>query len=123
MKHIPAIKKALGIAGIYSETAIWKGRGNSNKDIAQIDLVISRRDNCINLCEIKFYENQFAIDKKYAAALQQKKQVFQTATKTRKHLFITFISSAGLQSNIYSVGLIDQQVVLDDLFVAWQKEG
>jgi type II secretory pathway predicted ATPase ExeA len=123
MKHIPAIKKALGIAGIYSETAIWKSRSNSSKDAAQIDLVISRRDNCINLCEIKFYENSFAIDKKYAAALQQKKQVFHTETHTRKHLFITFISSTGLQSNTHSIGLVDQQVTLDDLFVAWQKEG
>jgi hypothetical protein len=118
MKHIPAIKKALGIAGIYSETAIWKSRGNSSAAAAQIDLVISRRDNCINLCEIKFYENKFTIDKKIAAALQQKKHIFQTETKTRKHLFITFISSMGLQQNEHSTGLIDQQLTLDDLFSA-----
>ena len=123
MKHIPAIKKALGIGGIYSETAIWKSKGNSNKDAAQIDLVISRRDNCVNLCEIKFYENKFSIDKKYAAALQQKKHIFQQETQTRKHLFITFVSSMGLQLNEYSIGLIDQQITLDDLFVPWQKEG
>ena len=123
MKHIPAIKKALGIGGIYSETAIWKSRGNSIKDAAQIDLVISRRDNCINLCEIKFYENKFLLDKKYAAALQQKKLVFQQETKTRKHLFITLISSTGLQTNEHSLGLIDQQLTLDDLFIPVQREG
>jgi AAA+ ATPase superfamily predicted ATPase len=118
MKHIAAIKKALGIAGIYSETAIWKSRGNSSKDAAQIDLVISRRDNCINLCEIKFYENKFTIDKKIAAALQQKKHIFQRETKTRKHLFITFVSNAGVQQNEHSIGLVDQQLTLDDLFSA-----
>ncbi len=123
MKHIPAIKKALGIGGIYSETAIWKSRRNSSRDVAQIDLVISRRDNCINLCEIKFYENKFLLDKKYAAALQQKKQIFQQETKTRKHLFITLISTTGLQHNMHSIGLIDQQIALDDLFVPVQKEG
>jgi uncharacterized protein len=123
MKHIPAIKKGLGITGIYSETAIWKSRGNSSKGAAQIDLVISRRDNCINLCEIKFYENQFTIDKKYAASLQQKKYIFQQETKTRKHLFITLISSVGLQANEHSIGLIDQQITLDNLFVPLQKEG
>jgi uncharacterized protein len=122
MKHIPAIKKGLGITGIYSETAIWKSRGNSSKGAAQIDLVISRRDNCINLCEIKFYENQFTIDKKYAASLQQKKYIFQQETKTRKHLFITLISSVGLQANEHSIGLIDQQITLDNLFVPLQKE-
>lgn len=123
MKHIPAIKKALGIGGIYSETAIWKSRGNNSKDAAQIDLVISRRDNCINLCEIKFYENKFLLDKKYAAALQQKKQIFQQETKTRKHLFITLVSCNGIQANEHSTGLIDQQLTLDDLFVPVQKEG
>jgi uncharacterized protein len=123
MKHIPAIKKSLGISGIYSETAIWKSRGNSSKDAAQIDLVISRRDNCINLCEIKFYENTFSVEKKYAVALLQKKHIFQQETKTKKHLFITLISSTGLQPNEHSIGLIDQQLTLDHLFTPWQKEG
>lgn len=123
MKHIPAIKTGLGIHGIYSETAIWKSKGNSDKDVAQIDLVINRRDNCINLCEIKFYENKFILDKKYAAALQQKKSIFKTETKTRKHLFITLITTVGIQSNEHSLGLIDQQLTLDHLFIPWQKEG
>lgn len=95
MKHIPALKTALGISGIYCETAIWKSRGNSSNCAAQIDLVIDRRDNCINLCEIKFYENTFSIDKKYAATLLQKKHIFKTVTKTRKQLFITLITTMG----------------------------
>lgn len=122
MKHIPALKIALGISGIFSETAIWRGRGNSSKDAAQIDLVINRRDNCINLCEIKFYENIFSIDKKYAAALQQKKNIFRQETKTNKQLFITLITSTGIQANEHSLGLIDQYLTLDHLFIPWQKE-
>ena len=123
MKHIPAVKTALGINGIYSETAIWKSRGNSSNDAAQIDLVIDRRDNCINLCEIKFYENKFILDKKYAAALQQKKRIFKEETKTRKQLFITLITTTGIQANEHSLGLIDQHLALDNLFIPWQKEG
>jgi uncharacterized protein len=123
MKHIPAIKAGLGISGIYCETAIWRSRGNSSNDKAQIDLVIDRRDNCINLCEIKFYENRFLLDKKYAAALLQKKHIFKEETKTRKQLFITLITTTGIQPNEHSLGLIDQQLALDHLFVPWQKEG
>ncbi len=117
MKHIPALKQGLCISGIYSETAIWKSTANSSNDAVQIDLVIDRRDNCINLCEIKFYENTFSIDKKYAAALLQKKHIFKTATKTRKQLFITLITTTALQQNEHSLGLIDQQWNLDHLFV------
>ncbi len=123
MKHIPAIKTALGISGIYSETAIWKSRGNSSNDAAQIDLIIDRRDNCINLCEIKFYENKFILDKRYAAALQQKKRIFKEETKTRKQLFITLLTTTGIQSNEHSLGLIDQHLTIDNLFIPWQKEG
>jgi AAA+ ATPase superfamily predicted ATPase len=122
-KHIPAIKMALGISGIYSETSIWRSKGNSTNGGAQIDLVINRRDNCINLCEIKFYETQFSLDKKYAAALQQKKNIFRAETNINKHLFITLITSSGIQANENSIGLIDQYLNLDQLFVAWQKEG
>lgn len=122
MKHVPAVKIALGITGIYSETSIWKSRGNSSNDAAQIDLVINRRDNCINLCEIKFYENKFVLDKKYAAALQQKKKIFKLETKTRKHLFLTFITSTGIEPNENSIGLVDQYLELDQLFVSWKKE-
>lgn len=123
MKHIPAVKIALGIPGIYSETAIWKSRSNNKNDAAQIDLVINRRDNCINLCEIKFYENKFSLDKKYAAALQQKKSIFKQETKTNKQLFITLITTMGIQANEQSTGLIDQLLNLDQLFASWQKEG
>lgn len=123
MKHVPAVKIALGITGIYSETSIWKSRGNSSNDAAQIDLVINRRDNCINLCEIKFYENKFSLDKKYAAALQQKKKIFKLETKTRKHLFLTLVTSTGIEPNENSIGLIDQYLELDHLFVPWKKEG
>ncbi|MFM9910620.1 MAG: AAA family ATPase [Chitinophagaceae bacterium] len=121
MKHVPAIKNALGISGIYSESAIWKSKSNTNNTAAQIDLVINRRDNCINLCEIKFYENKFLLDKKYAAALSQKKKLFKEETKTRKQLFITLISSMGITGNENSIGLIDQQLNLDHLFIALSK--
>ena len=116
MKHIPALKTALGISGLYTETAIWKSKGSSKKNAAQIDLVINRRDNCMNLCEIKFYEGKFILDKNYATTLYQKKAIFKQETKTNKHLFITLITTGDVQPNEHSIGLIDQYIRLDELF-------
>jgi uncharacterized protein len=116
LKHVGAIKKALGIAGIYSENSIWKSKAVKNGSAAQIDLVINRRDNSINLCEIKFYENEFTIDKKYAVQLENKKHQFKLQTQTKKHLFITLISTHPLQQNANSIGLIDHVITLDKLF-------
>ncbi len=117
LKHTEAIKQALSIAGIYSETSIWKSKTVKTGNAAQIDLVINRKDNCINLCEIKFHEKDFMIDKKYAAELENKKMRFKEETKTNKQLFVTLISTKPLIHNINSIGLVDNVVSLDKLFV------
>jgi hypothetical protein len=122
LKHLTAIKMALGIQGIHTQAGIWRSKKNTGGG-AQIDLVIDRRDNCINLCEIKFYEATFGIDRKYAVALREKKMAFKQETKTRKQLFLTFISSMGLQYNEHSLGLVEHQLTADVLFVPSKYEG
>ena len=52
-KHIQQIKQALGISGIYTEISAWRGKTTTQG--AQIDLLINRADQCINICEIKFH--------------------------------------------------------------------
>lgn len=121
-KHVPALKNALGISGMYSHASAWKSRTVTGKDNVQIDLVIDRRDNCINLCEMKFYNHIFSIDKNYAALLRKKTQVFKEQTKTRKHLFTTLVTVFGLQHNENSIGLIDHVITVPSLFTYFPKE-
>lgn len=121
LKHVPAIEIALGIHGIHTEAKIWRGKGST--DGAQIDLIIDHRDNCINLCEIKFYEAPFSIDKKYAAALRNKVLAFKSETGTRKQLFLTFITCTGLTHNEHSLGLADVHLSADSLFLPFRFAG
>ncbi len=116
IKHTEAIKAALGIKGIYTETSIWKSNAVTESKSAQIDLVINRNDNCINICEIKYYENAFAIDKKMAIQLENKKNIFRQETKTKKQLFVSMITTYPIQPNIHSIGLIDHNITLEKLF-------
>jgi uncharacterized protein len=118
LKHVQAIKTALGIQGIYSEATIWRGKKTNSKQGAQIDLVIDRRDNCINLCEMKFYAEPLVVEKKYAGVLEQKKNVFKQETHTRKHLFITLVTTMGASITESNIGVIDQQIVIDQLFLS-----
>jgi len=83
---------------------------------AQIDLLIDRNDNAITLCEIKYTDKVFAIDKSYAANLENKVNVFKEKTKTNKQLFLAIISANGIRTNKYYESLIDGVVTLDDLF-------
>jgi AAA+ ATPase superfamily predicted ATPase len=116
LKHIVQIKKALQIGGVQSSESSWvKGR-NAGGDGAQIDLLIDRADQCINICEIKFSTKPFSIDKKYAGELQNKLMAFRRYTNTRKTLFLTFITTYGLSDNEYRQQLADYEITMDSLF-------
>ena len=96
----------------------WRHPGKAKIKGAEIDLVIDRADNCINLCEIKFCNEEFEINKSYAKDLERKKAVFQKVTGTRKTIFLTLITPFGVKENIHYHGLVDQQLTMDALFDA-----
>lgn len=117
LKHIPKIKKALSIAGIYSLSGSFYKKGTAKEDGAQIDLLIDRNDHVINLFEIKFYQEVYTINKSNAENLREKMRIFRAATKTTKQLSWVFISTFGLKQNQYSTSIIHKSLTLDDLFV------
>ncbi|HHG84494.1 MAG TPA: ATP-binding protein, partial [Bacteroidetes bacterium] len=80
LKHVEQIKLALGISSVSSENYSWTEKGT--KTGAQIDLLISRNDNVINLCEMKFYNAPFTISKRYAVEIRNKIDLFQRSTQT-----------------------------------------
>jgi uncharacterized protein len=115
MSHIPQIKKALGISGIETESSSWRSSNTTNG--AQIDLLIDRRDGVINICEMKFSVGSFIIDKKYNNELLNKVNVFKLETAAKKSIFLTMITTFGLQTNAYS-GNVQNDLNMDVLFHA-----
>lgn len=116
MKHVEGIKEGLRIGGVRSVEGSWIGKGDESG--AQIDLLIDRDDNVINLCEMKFAGGSFTIDRKYANELMTKAGAFRTATRTRKSIFITFITTHGLAHNAYSRQLVQNELTMDALFTS-----
>ncbi len=82
----------------------------------QIDLVLDRADSVINLIEMKFHKEVYSLSKAYAEQLNQKQQIFQSTTKTKKHLSWTMITAFGFKPNTHSIGLIENHITLDVLF-------
>ena len=111
--HIPQIRKALGISGVL--TGIYSWRSATRDPGAQIDLVIERGDQVINLCEIKYASSEYAIDKAYDQILRNKRSAFMEETRTRKAAQTTLITTYGLRRNAYQAG-VPFEVTLDDLF-------
>lgn len=113
--HFLQIKQKIGIAGVLSEESCWQRKGGEDMDGAQIDMIIDRRDHVIDLCEIKFSEHEYVIDRDCEQDLRRKRETFRQATGTGKTIQIVMITTYGLKQNKYS-GLVSSQVVLDDLF-------
>lgn len=110
LKHIHKMKEALGISAVSTSESEWSGKG------AQVDLVIDREDRCVNLCEIKFYDTDFVITNDYFKKLETKKTCFKEQTGTRKHVFLTIISAFGVKENSNYLKIVDQQMILEQLF-------
>ena len=93
----------------------WLKQGTNDDDGAQIDLVIERKDHVTSICEIKFYDDSFEIDKEYAQKLRKKIDVFIRTTNCKNSIQLVLISSYGLKKNMYS-NMINKVVCIDDLF-------
>lgn len=120
LHHIPQIKQKLGIGGILSEVCSWSCKPFTDKDGTvhkgtQIDLLIDRRDETINLCEAKFTSEAYTITQDYAERLNSRKETFRAVTQTRKSLHTTMITTYGLKQNKYTDN-VQREVTMNDLF-------
>ena len=114
--HLPQVRRALGIGSIHVEAYGWSFKGDDTyPDGVQIDRVLERADNVINICEMKYSANVYAIDKAYDSALGRKIATFAGVTGTRKAIHLTLVTANGLLRNQYS-GRVQSEVVLADLF-------
>jgi uncharacterized protein len=116
LKHLPQIKKALGISGIYAEASAFAYTGNKDEKGFQIDLVLDRKDQTINLFEFKFYNAALTLDKSDATALRERKETFRQVSKTSKHIFLSFLTTFGVKMNENTLGLVDNNLEAKILF-------
>ena len=77
--------------------------------------MIERDDRVVNLCEMKFYNGEFEIDKEYDLVLRNRISILQSYLKRRQSIHLTFITSFGVKFNKYS-GIVQQSICLDELF-------
>ena len=113
--HIQQIKAALGIAGVSSTQSAWALRGDDEKEGVQIDLLISRKDNVVNMCEMKFCGDEYKVSKAYERKLAHRQIVLSEMVNRRTVIHPVLVTTYGLSYNEYS-GSFVHTVVMDDLF-------
>lgn len=119
LKHLPQITKALDLENISFKAGSWHfipQKGSKSKG-AQIDLLFDRDDHAITVCEIKYSDSLFTIDRTYSKVLLQKLDVFREQCNQKKELFLAMITTKGVKKNVWSEDLIDMEVRLEDLFL------
>ena len=112
--HMTQIKSALGISGVSCTECSWTSK--QKKDGAQIDLLIDRKDDVINICEIKYTDEEFCVDAKYEKELIHKQELFRKETKQKKAMLITLITVEGLKRNEHS-DIIQNTIISNSLFI------
>ena len=116
-KHLPEIQKTLHIdAG--ADIGCWRYAPRTAEQTGcQIDLLFDRADNAVTICEIKYSNSLFIIDKPYAKTLANKIETYQKITRTKKQIFLAMISANGLKPTMYSEEFVAGMVELKDLFI------
>lgn len=114
--HYRQIAKALGISAIFHEFSSFQFKGNETYRGIQVDLLIDRADGVINLCEVKFSNNDYKLTPSYKKNLRERAGTFASITQTRKSIFTTLITTYGLSNAQTHLDVIQNVLTLDDLF-------
>lgn len=113
--HIRQIKRALGISGVMCDEYSWRTPPYADLPGVEIDLLIERADHAFNLCEMKYTEGKYTIDKRYSENLRNKLSRLRDVTHTKNAIFLTMVTSEGLTDNAYAQD-VHCQITADALF-------
>lgn len=114
LNSIRSIKRALEIGGVASNESSFAVRGDDSREGSQIDLIIERADNIVNLCEMKFYNDKFKVTKEYNRKLNERLNLISGLIPRRKVVHMTLITTEGLSMNEYS-GIFQKTITLEQL--------
>lgn len=115
LQHIQQIKYALNIGGVSSQESSLIVKGDKENDGMQIDLLIDRADDVVNICEMKFYQTPYIVTKSYAQVLSTRLQTMQKKYPS-KTFHLTYIGNTELARNEYS-DIFISNITLDELFI------
>lgn len=116
LAHIQQIKSALGISGVITTQSAWSLRGDDEKEGTQIDLLICRKDNVVNMCEMKFCADEYTVTKAYERKLVHRQILLSDLVNRRTAIHPVLVTTYGLVYNEYSSSFL-HTVLMDDLFV------
>ena len=105
----------LEIGGVSTTYSAWIKRDDDNEEGTQIDLIITRSDNVVNMCELKYYGDDYSVKKDYYRKILRRQELLREVIPAKVSIQSTLITTFGLVKNEYN-GAFSNVIVLDDLF-------
>ena len=115
LEHVPQIKRALGVSGVHVDVFSWKRTASRDLRGAQIDLLLSRADGIVNLCEMKWSRGEYAVDAEEDRKIANRVEAFSEMLGGNKTIHVTLVTAHGLAHNAHWNN-VQAEVTLDDLF-------
>lgn len=114
--HTRQIKQALGIGGIMANVYSWHVKRNEFHGGVQIDMLIDRSDNVVNVCEMKYASNGYNMQLKDSNKLKNAISVLGRYLPEKKYIQPVLITSNGVVANQHSME-VNMQISADQLFL------
>lgn len=114
-QHVAQMERALEIGGVKTSLSAWCMNGNEEHKGVQIDMLIFRNDNVVNLCEMKFVSSPYEIDKEENMRLRERIDALKATLSPKQVVYLTLVTTFGVAHGKYS-GIVQNQITLDDLF-------
>lgn len=88
---------------------------NDGESGTQIDMLILRKDNVVNMCEMKFYSDEFAVDKAYDKLLRNRQTILYEKLPKKSVIHNTLVTTYGIKDNEYKWSF-DNVITMEELF-------
>lgn len=116
LQHVGKIKDAIGIGGVDAEVGCWRHVADERYPHGvQIDLIIDRADNVVDLCEMKCTDSPYRVSESDMAEMKRRCDAYRAVTRTRKSIHTLLVSANGTEPGMYR-NEINCEVTLDALF-------
>ena len=114
MQHVTAIKRTLEIGGVKTSEYSWRGKTSDGKAV-QIDLLIDRNDGIVDLCEMKYTKDVYALTEKEWGNIAQRRAALRTAISPSRAIHVVMVTDRPMALNAWSKEVM-AFITSDDLF-------
>ena len=114
LQHVRFIKHALEIGGVKTCEYSWRGVASDGKP-AQVDLLIDRNDGIVDLCEMKYTKDAYALTEEEWNRIARRRGALRSVLPADKAIHVVMVTAQPMVRNAWSKEVM-AFISADDLF-------